>query len=160
MTRGFRIGVVLLSAFGTLAPVAVPAAQRHGEDEPAEFKRLVAVDAFYGNYIGIAGQPSPTYDVLSSLVRRKGGLKWVRRLIEKGTMPGQMYGLCGLYLLDKQAFAHAAISYAGQHTTIRVADSCFVWESVDVSEFLFPPATLREGSLPGPAFAAICEATR
>ncbi len=75
-------------------------------------------------------------------------------------MSGQMYGLCGLYLLDKQAFAHAAMSYAGRHTSIRVTNSCLVWQDVDVSEFLFPQAKLREGSLPGPAFAEICEAMR
>jgi hypothetical protein len=59
---------------------------------------------FWGIVIGLDGDPTPAVVGYRSLLKAPDGLERFHRLMRTSGIAGQLYALCGLYLLEPKAF--------------------------------------------------------
>ncbi|MGE3167031.1 MAG: hypothetical protein AB7O52_19160 [Planctomycetota bacterium] len=71
-----------------------------------------------------AFKPSPQSAAFAELCREEGARDIFLDLIERAHVAGQLYGLCGLYLVDREEFIRRLPTYVSLHTRIYFANGC------------------------------------
>jgi len=94
----------------------VSASPDAGTAAAREWPRLEANEAesatrgawgFWGVAMGLDGHPTPAVVGYRSLLAAPDGAQRFERILKTATLPGQLYALCGLYMLDRKSFGLA-----------------------------------------------------
>ena len=94
--------------------------------EPSLYREVANAQQLYGNKIGIVGlQPRAVRAFLSILADRRAR-HWFSMLTGEGSLPGRLYGLCGLYRVDRRAFNVRRKAFLSIDTRITVGNGCMV----------------------------------
>src|SRR5450432_170199 len=97
--------ILLAVAVTADATVVVSNGEAKAKIRPEAFEKLAKSDQLYGKLLGQV--PSPMFAAFPSLLREPRARRWFLQLTVEGTIAGKLYGLCGLYLVDRAAFSRA-----------------------------------------------------
>jgi hypothetical protein len=106
---------------------------------------LANAQAFGGDAVGYAGQPTPEVAALRRLLERDDAAKAMELVIERGTLPAQLLALAGLYEADPKSFARHIETYrAMSHPVPVLHGGCANGhDDVPVSEIVSKPGAMQ-----------------
>ena len=113
--------------------IAVPVVARPGNPDRAvasfareDYDTVRTAEYFTVGGVGYAGTPSNQEIAFRRLLLRPEPVSHCRKLVTEATPAGQLYGLLGLRLLERQAFQTALPSYKNSRTDIQTMRGCIV----------------------------------
>lgn len=127
---------LLLLAFAAHAELRLTPREREA------FEYLRTAERLETPSFGIAGLPSYGFVALRILSRSRDADAAYKELIHSGTMPGQLYGLIGVYRSDPLFFATAVRPYVDRPGEILVSEGCVIGKQ-DIA----PIVRRRDGQL-------------
>lgn len=98
---------------------------------------LLGTDRFMGDPVGDAGAPSWQVSAFRMLLECPYAKEGFKDLLARGSLPGQLYGLCGLYFTDHEAFRVAVESYAVMDEGIYACLSGCIIDRVPVRQIVW-----------------------
>jgi len=111
--------------FVAMLAIAVASRPIMGAGDAVSSLSQVKLFAFGG--IGIAGTPSPGQTLFQQVLAGSEPLEHFRTVLKEGTPEARLYALCGLWVLDRAAFADAAASIkADKRTSVQTAAGCMI----------------------------------
>jgi hypothetical protein len=140
-TRILAIGAVLLAAGVTAWSVRARLA----------YARIARAHDWESLHVGVPPTVSPNALDLHVLLNHPRGKRWFTGLLSEGSIAGQLYGLCGLYLREPEAFRALKRAYRDRTDSVHHLAGCFGGGQETMRSVLYP----REGS-----FERACEALR
>lgn len=123
------LGACSLNAPGpTVAPTqptstTTPAKTPEPEIRQA-YETLRAARTFAGAHVGIAGTTPDTVLALRLLLEAPAADSLLKRLLDEATLPGQLYALAGLYLVDPDHTRAAAARYLASDAEVETMFGC------------------------------------
>ena len=90
----------------------------------AEYQALLTADTFMGASVGFGGITPETVLAFRTLLEHSQGNKYFELLLSRASLPGQLYGLAGIYLTDPQALPEAAQPYLNSSAEVPVIFGC------------------------------------
>lgn len=126
------------------APNEVVAA---GEGVRKAYRLLSGTEEFASAHVGVFGEPSCQVMAFQKLLRTRAADRAFAGLVENATLEGQLYGLAGLYLTDRDAFERHLPRYTVMNEPVQVELGCVV-QSVPVSEVVVSPSSIDPSTLP------------
>lgn len=118
-----------------------PSASRPVTDD---FETVQAADKFSGAYVGIAATTPPTVLAWRTLLAQPDADRSFKLLVADATLPGQLYGLAGVYFTDPPALESLAAPYLVRPDSIWTAFGCI--ESRDLARSI--AGRILDGTLP------------
>ena len=91
-----------------------------------EYEILSSTDKFYGAHIGFGGQTPPTVYAYRELLDQPNADDTFKELIEKGTMPGRLYGLAGVYFTDPSSLPDLSRAFLESSESVPAFFGCFL----------------------------------
>jgi len=115
-------------------------------DTAKAYNVLLHTDTFYGPAVGAAGIVPETVFAFLSLLQTSEAKERFSSLLEEGTLAGQLYALCGLYIIDHEFFKEAVEQYRHLDSEVRtmfgcIASHCKVAELIESAS----PGAVRLG---------------
>ena len=95
-----------------------------GDGVQAEYQVLLATDTFKGAFEGFGGLTPETVLAFRTLLEHSQGNRYFELLLARATLPGQLYGLAGIYITDPQALPEAAQPYLNSGAEVPVIFGC------------------------------------
>lgn len=89
---------------------------------------LMNSDEFADTHVGYAANPSRQYEAFRIVLVQPDAIRIFNDLTKQATLSGKLYGLCGLYLLDRAAFDRERIVFAKDETTVMTFTGCIRFE--------------------------------
>lgn len=138
-TPGTR-GVMTMAVLALTIPLALrvrglePSSPSMTGRERAAFDYLRTAKVFEMRYVGFDGGRSRGYLAMRILQRSASAADAFEELALSGTMPGQLYGLCGLRETRPALYARLLPRYRDSKEEVGVATGCTI-NSVDVATF-------------------------
>jgi len=111
---------------------------------PPEYGTVLSTDTFSGAYVGIAATTPPTVLAWRVLLAHPDADRIFKQLLADATLPGQLYGLAGVYFTDPPAFEALAAPYLVRGDTIWTQFGCIV--SLDPARMI--AGRILDGTLP------------
>lgn len=108
---------------------------------------VLAESDFYGAYAGgFVPMPSRESKAFRTLYQESENtrISLFQRLVKQGSLAGQLYGLTGLYLTNRDLYQSLAKEYFEDTRTVRTASGCVLYDA-RVSELM---AQIDDGSAP------------
>jgi hypothetical protein len=102
-------------------------------DPPGAYATLLEAGVYATGGIGFAGTLPDEVLAFRELLPLPNASALYARLVDEASLPGQMYGLSGLYLTDRGAFALAAARYRNDPRPVATAMGCS-WSETPASE--------------------------
>ena len=148
MYRRAPIAVLTLVWYLLLIPLALPLAPPPATPhlpattlqtlppEVAALGFLASSPRCYSAQVGIGGSVPPQVYAWNTLLQMPRADTLFATLVRIGTLPGQLYGLAGLYYADSVTFKAAATQVASQHALVEVMRGCssFSWDVAQLVE--------------------------
>ena len=115
---------VALSFFGivSIAEGAEP------KSAGADYQLVKTTDTFTVGGIGFAGTLSQQEKAFRRLLEQPAPIEQCKKLLSEAELPGQLYGLLGLRLLDPKAFAASLPRYKASRLEVRTMRGCVVMQ--------------------------------
>jgi hypothetical protein len=88
------------------------------------YRRLSRATEFSSLFVGQPPTASPQALDLNLLIGLPGGTRRHRALVDDGSPAGQLYGLCGLYFLDRKAFEEIKPRYGERSDIVSQTIGC------------------------------------
>src|SRR5690606_3705851 len=73
---------------------------------------------FASSYVGIGGEPSEQYTAFNTLLQGRDADAAFRALLSRAHVAGQLYALCGLYLIDREYFEAVVPEYEASRDSV------------------------------------------
>jgi hypothetical protein len=150
--RKMKIQIVLLLALVILPISALAQGKSFSETELTEkgqkaFQTLLSASRFEGVLVGRGLQLSRLVAAYRTLLEEEKRVEALKSLLEKATIAGQLYALCGLYDADYDFFLSAVEKYKVSDQSVDTISGCIGrWKQVREIVFLDNPNTARLGS--------------
>jgi hypothetical protein len=91
------------------------------------FQTLLAARQFEESFVGFGAQPSDLVAAYRLLLKESAADAAFKQLLEKATLAGQLYGLCGVYFTDHPYFLSIIESYRGRTDAVPIQSGCMVF---------------------------------
>jgi len=101
-------------------PSARPSREWPTLEADAAESEIRRASGFWGIVIGLDGEPTPAVVGYRSLLKAPDGLLRFHRLMRTAGIAGQLYALCGLYMLEPKAFGAELTLLWNAHPDSRV----------------------------------------
>jgi len=96
---------------------------------------LETTEQFEATAIGEAGVPSAEVCAFVFLMRDPDAVQVFQSLLDRANVAGQLYGLAGLYLLDRDLYATQVARYTNNDTWVSTMFGCII-STMKVSEIV------------------------
>jgi hypothetical protein len=125
--------------------IAIPATLELSQNGREAVQTLGRAEAFGGSAVGYSGVPVPEVAALRTLLSEKRAAEALLLVIERGSLPGQLMALSGLYYADHASFASSLTRYRAMTTPVRVLhDGCIRGEDlVPIAELIEADGAMR-----------------
>jgi hypothetical protein len=90
----------------------------------AEYQVLKAAETFKGASVGFGGLTPESVHAFRTLLEHPHGNRYFELLLARATLPGQLYGLAGIYITDLQSLPAAAQPYVNSGAEVPVIFGC------------------------------------
>lgn len=124
-------------------PTGTPASPSSPEIRQA-YETLRTADAFANAHVGVIGMTPDTVLALRAILEDPAAAQLFRQLLTEAALPGQLYALAGLYLIDPDEARAAAAPYLANDAEVETVFGCLVGPE-KVSDLA---AQILEGDLP------------
>jgi hypothetical protein len=114
------------------------------EQEPKAYETLLNADKLYGAHIGFGGITPPTVYAYRDLLDHPEADANFKKLVEKATMPGRLYGLAGVYFTDPSSVPDLAQRFLDSGESVPAFFGCIL-SDMQVKELA---RRIVDGSLP------------
>jgi hypothetical protein len=102
---------------------------------PPSYRVLLTIEVFTGDRVGAAGRTPAHLTAWRELLSDKNADAYFKSLLSNATLPGQLYGLAGLYYTDRPSLTTLATPYLKRQDAIKTMVACFVADT-PVSEIV------------------------
>ncbi len=92
------------------------------------FDRLLVATQFEDTALGLAAESSKLVEAYNVLLKEPSADAAFKLLLEKATLPGQLYALCGLWFVDNTFFRLAVEKYKNSDEWVGMVSGCLVRE--------------------------------
>lgn len=126
----------LIAAFTWFAftlPMSLAADEAKVPEKLPDFETVRQADRFAIGGIGIAGTKSRSELALRNILKSDTADVTCQKLVAKGTIAGQLYGLLGLKLLQSDAYKSVAPRYLDSKEMVPTAAGCIFGEEIVAS---------------------------
>lgn len=93
------------------------------------YETLLVAKQFEGDALGYSGSPSKLVEAYNVLLKESSGDTAFKLLLEKATLPGQLYALCGLWFTDNAFFRKAVENYRHSDKWVGTQFGCIIMGS-------------------------------
>jgi hypothetical protein len=107
---------------------------------------LEQTDTFASAYIGAGGAPSCQVEAFQVVLGSRNAAEAFAALVDHGHLEGQLYGLAGLYLTDRETFDRLLPHYASLEDPVEVLMGCVGYVQ-PVSAIVISPIALDPDAL-------------
>ncbi len=127
----FRTRRSLLSVSGmlclviSLCPASMPELSAKGAKAYAAVK---TTERFCGSAVGFAGSTPEVVWAFRELLGERNADAAYKSLIQEATLPGQLYGLCGLWFTDQAEFKKQVARYRAMKGKVKTMIGCIITE--------------------------------
>jgi hypothetical protein len=90
---------------------------------------LLRTDCFAGPLVGYGGEVSRQVRAFGRLLAEPDAPAAFRDLVQRGQIAGQLYGLCGLYLLDREQFRQVVEPYRNNSQDVLCFFGCLMYRN-------------------------------
>jgi hypothetical protein len=118
------IAATAVSAILALAAPASAGPPRAPLSRDAALEVLRTTDTFAGTHVGFGGEPSEQACAFATLIREPDADALFKSLVAGGSLAGQLYGLCGIFYTDPEAFRRTLEPYRGATDSVNTLDGC------------------------------------
>jgi hypothetical protein len=99
-----------------------------GRDRDKAFAFLLSTGRFAEPHVGDANPEVSTQVIaFQTILRQPDAAGAFDAMLHRASVPGQLYALCGLYLIDRAAFDKAAPAYFADQRSVGVASGCVTY---------------------------------
>ena len=109
-----------------------------------EYAMLFGEELFQGAHVGFRGETPQVVYAFRAILDHPDGDIYFKSLIDQATMPGQLYGLAGIYYTDPDMLDLLIEPYLKSSQTVKTFFGCILSEE-DVSTIA---AWIQDGSVP------------
>ncbi len=136
---GAFLCALALSACGSVSTLTPIESALSSNEEPPfghipEHWVLFRAEGFYGSVVGVRGDPSREVIAFRMLFARPEADAAFKDLIRRASLPGQLYGLCGVYFTDPPAFRSEVVRYLAMEDEIEEQRYGCIVEMLPVSQ--------------------------
>jgi hypothetical protein len=117
-----------------LSACSTPKPPLSGQGNKA-YRIVKKTDMFYDSAVGYGGDTPEVVHAFQELLNEKRADAAFKALLEKATLPGQLYALCGLWFTDPEEFKRQVPHYSSLKSKVPVMMGCVVAED-SVSELV------------------------
>jgi hypothetical protein len=121
----FSLGFGMLCPLSAVCAAAVPELSAEGVKAYAVVK---TAERFYSSAVGYAGSTPDVVWAFRDLLAEKNADAAFKALIREATMPGQLYGLCGLWFTDQAEFKKLVARYHAMKGKVNTMIGCIIDE--------------------------------
>ncbi len=121
--------LVLAFAFSVVASGCLHSRRLYrptAEEHDTALALLMTTEEFAGSHVSIDGAPSPQALAFYTVLHSPQAADSFADLVERGSLPGKLYGLSGLYLADREAFEQAVVPFTTSADTVTTFFGCIV----------------------------------
>lgn len=119
----FSVGFGLLCLRSSACAAAVPELSAEGVKAYQEVKKA---EMFCDAVVGYAGTTPEVVWAFRDLLKEKNADAAFKALLQEATVPGQLYGLCGLWFTDQAAFKKQVARFRAIRGKVRTMMGCIV----------------------------------
>jgi hypothetical protein len=91
------------------------------------FQTLLTASQFEEGFIGFGAMPSSLVAAYRFLRKEQAADAAFKLLLEKATLAGQLYALCGVYFTDHAGFLRIIESYRARTDSVPIQSGCLVF---------------------------------
>lgn len=118
---------------------------------PPAYRELLVVEVFSGDRIGAAGRTPSHLTAWRDLLAHESATSCFQALVANATLPGQLYGLAGLYFKDPTRLKTLVTPYLSREDSVPAIVACFVGQMAvrEIVERILDgawPEALRRGA--------------
>ncbi|OYW74750.1 MAG: hypothetical protein B7Z37_16275 [Verrucomicrobia bacterium 12-59-8] len=85
-------------------------------------------ESFYNSAVGYAGSTPAVVWAFRDLLAEKNADAAFKSLLQEATLPGRLYGLCGLWFTDQAAFKEQVAHYRAMPGKVKTMIGCIIAE--------------------------------
>ena len=85
-------------------------------------------ERFFNSAVGYAGSTPEVVWAFRDLLAEKNADAAFKSLLQEATLPGQLYGLCGLWFTDQAAFKEQVARYRVMPGKVKTMIGCIIYE--------------------------------
>lgn len=125
-----RLLLVLGASLGMLWFQVLAAGRLQLSAQGAEaFEDVKSAEKFYSAAVGYVGSTPDVVWSFRELLAEKNADAAFKALLQEATMPGQLYGLCGLWFTDQAEFKKQVARYHAMKGTVHTMVGCIIGET-------------------------------
>ncbi len=97
--------------------------------EQDAYQLLLTTSVFASTAVVFAGSAPMQAPAFQELLKSEHATTLFSDLQKDATLAGQLYGLCGLYLTDKEHFDDVIVDYQNSHSSVQTFFGCIVGDT-------------------------------